>query len=519
MANVVLSIAATDSGNGAGLTVDLAAIKANGMHGVGAVTAVTAQNTFSCTAIGAVEASLLEEQLKAINADFEIVAIKLGLIPNKKLLKVVLRFLKNFNSDKQVPVVWDPVAVASVGTVLSSVDFKEKLHKILPLTTVFTPNLKEAVYLSGIDIDVSSLGAYLDSLKQISYAFQNMGARAVFIKGGHLADYRSFMGRDHFEWAIIDSLVTDEEKEPRYFLSYKSGSRREKGFSVHGTGCACASAIATMLGLGFEVPDAVAFAKAYVTQGIENSLQVGTDQRTFNTEAYSFESRYFPRMAITAREVESFRFNIDDDGFTPCPNKLGFYVVVDSAQWIERLCKAGVKTMQLRIKNPASEELLEKEIKKAVALGKKYKTQVFIDDYWELAIKHKAYGVHLGQEDLNTANLTAIKLAGLCLGISTHGYAEIARALLIKPSYIALGHIFPTNSKTMKSMPQGLVRLKRYARLLEKDFATVAIGGIKLDRLADVLATGVGSVAVITAITEAEDPEAAIKEWLDAIGQ
>src|SRR5574344_1060694 len=492
MAGVVLTIAATDSGNGAGLTLNLAAIQANGMAAVGAVTAVTAQNTQSCSAIGAVEPSLLEDQLDAITSDYEIKAIKLGLIPNKKILKVILRFLKNYNVENDIPVVWDPIAIATVGTCLSKVDFKEKLAKILPLTTVFTPNIKEAVYLSDIEIDVSSLDSYLESIEQISKYFQSLGARSVLIKGGHISDYKNLMGRDRFDWAIIDTLYTADNDKPKYFLSYKTNRRSDKDFSVHGTGCACASSIAAMLGLGFDISDAVAFAKAYVTQGIENAKPIGHGLHKFNT---------------------------DDDGFLECPAKLGFYVVVDSSKWIERLCKAGVKTLQLRIKNPESQKVLETEIKKAVALGKKYDALVFIDDYWELAIKYGAYGVHLGQTDLNTANLISIKLAGLRLGVSTHGYAEIGRALLVKPSYIALGHIFPTESKVMISAPQGVIRLKRYVQLLASSFPTVAIGGIKLGNLTNVLASGVGSVAVITAITQAEDPAASCKEWLDAIAK
>lgn len=519
MAGVVLTIAATDSGNGAGLTLDLAAIQANGMAAVGAVTAVTAQNTQSCSAIGAVEPSLLEDQLDAITSDYEIKAIKLGLIPNKKILKVILRFLKNYNVENDIPVVWDPIAIATVGTCLSKVDFKEKLAKILPLTTVFTPNIKEAVYLSDIEIDVSSLDSYLESIEQISKYFQSLGARSVLIKGGHISDYKNLMGRDRFDWAIIDTLYTADNDKPKYFLSYKTNRRSDKDFSVHGTGCACASSIAAMLGLGFDIPDAVAFAKAYVTQGIENAKPIGHGLHNFNTDAYGYNIKYFPRMALSAREIDDFKFNIDDDGFLECPAKLGFYVVVDSSKWIERLCKAGVKTLQLRIKNPESQKVLETEIKKAVALGKKYDALVFIDDYWELAIKYGAYGVHLGQTDLNTANLISIKLAGLRLGVSTHGYAEIGRALLVKPSYIALGHIFPTESKVMISAPQGVIRLKRYVQLLASSFPTVAIGGIKLGNLTNVLASGVGSVAVITAITQAEDPAASCKEWLDAIAK
>jgi len=134
---------------------------------------------------------------------------------------------------------------------------------------------------------------------------------------------------------------------------------------------------------------------------------------------------------------------------------------------------------------------------------------LFIDDYWQLAIKHHAYGVHLGQEDIEQADLSLIADAGLRLGLSTHGYYELLRAKQLQPSYIALGHIFPTKTKDMCSDPQGITRLKKYVDLL-KGIPTVAIGGINLQRAPAVQATGVGSIAVVTAITQAADPQAAV---------
>jgi len=183
--------------------------------------------------------------------------------------------------------------------------------------------------------------------------------------------------------------------------------------------------------------------------------------------------------------------------------RLGLYPVVDSVEWIERLLSAGVRTIQLRIKDRSSIDV-EPAIVAAIALGKKYAARLFINDYWQLAIEHQAYGVHLGQEDVEVADLQAIQQAGLRLGISTHDDAELDRALALRPSYIALGHIFPTQTKAMPSAPQGISELQRHlARLGE--IPTVAIGGISLARAPEVLATGVGSIAVVSAITQAAD--------------
>ncbi|MBL5906682.1 thiamine phosphate synthase [Serratia fonticola] len=201
--------------------------------------------------------------------------------------------------------------------------------------------------------------------------------------------------------------------------------------------------------------------------------------------------------------------------FPATPHRLGLYPVVDSVEWIARLLEAGVTTIQLRIKDLPDEQV-EADIAATIALGKHYQARLFINDYWRLAIKHDAYGVHLGQEDLDTTDLAAIHRAGLRLGVSTHDDAELARAIAVKPSYIALGHIFPTQTKEMPSEPQGLAELQRHVAGLQ-EYPTVAIGGISIERVPAVLACGVGSVAVVSAITQASDWRAATATLLQLI--
>ncbi|ESS58946.1 thiamine-phosphate pyrophosphorylase [Enterobacter cloacae S611] len=202
--------------------------------------------------------------------------------------------------------------------------------------------------------------------------------------------------------------------------------------------------------------------------------------------------------------------------FPPVPFRLGLYPVVDSVEWIARLLDAGVRTLQLRIKDKRDEEV-EADVMAAIALARRYNARLFINDYWQLAIKHQAYGVHLGQEDLATTDLTAIRQAGLRLGLSTHDDMEIDVALAARPSYIALGHVFPTQTKQMPSAPQGLAMLTRHVARLG-DYPTVAIGGISLSRAPEVLATGVGSIAVVSAITQADEWQQATRQLLDLAG-
>lgn len=207
-----------------------------------------------------------------------------------------------------------------------------------------------------------------------------------------------------------------------------------------------------------------------------------------------------------------------DDAFAPCPEKPGLYAVLPDAGWVGRMARAGVPTVQLRFKSDDA-AAVEREVHAAVEAVRGTAARLFINDHWPVAIDAGAYGVHLGQEDLDAiepAHLQKIRDAGLRLGVSTHGYAEMVRADAVSPSYIAMGAVFPTTLKRMATAPQGIARLSAYARLL-RGYPQVAIGGIDLTRLPDVLATGVGSVAVVRALVVAADPEAVAAEFISLI--
>ena len=206
--------------------------------------------------------------------------------------------------------------------------------------------------------------------------------------------------------------------------------------------------------------------------------------------------------------------------FTPLTGPIGFYPVVHDAAWVQRLLGWGVRTVQLRIKAaghaPAD---IEREVNAAVEAGKKVPgAQVFINDHWQLALAAGAYGVHLGQEDLDTADIEALRRAGLRLGLSTHTPAELARAHAVQPSYLAIGPIYPTTLKVMPYEPVGLERLKAWATQAAP-CPVVAIGGISLERLPGVLACGVDGVAVVSAVTLAAEPEQAARQGLALAGQ
>ena len=206
------------------------------------------------------------------------------------------------------------------------------------------------------------------------------------------------------------------------------------------------------------------------------------------------------------------------NGFTPLTGPLGFYPVVPTADWVQRLLGWGVRTVQLRIKaadhSPAE---IAAHIQAAVDAGRAVPgAQVFINDHWKLALACGAYGVHLGQEDLTDAegaDLDALRHAGLRLGLSTHTPAELARAKAVQPSYLAIGPIYPTTLKVMPYAPVGLASLAVWAAQAAP-YPVVAIGGISLALMPGVLACGVDGVAVVSAVTQAADPQRATQSGL-----
>ena len=217
--------------------------------------------------------------------------------------------------------------------------------------------------------------------------------------------------------------------------------------------------------------------------------------------------------------MRSFPPTAREDAFPHCPERLGLYAVLPDAQWVGRMARAGVPTVQLRFKSDDS-AAVEREVQAAVEAVQGTGALLFINDHWRVAIAAGAYGIHLGQEDLDALSpedLARLRASGLRLGVSTHGYAEMVRADKVSPSYIAMGAVYPTTLKKMATAPQGVARLAAYARLL-RGYPQVGIGGIDAVRLPEVLATGVGSVAVVRALVTAADPEATAAQWMTAMG-
>lgn len=193
-----------------------------------------------------------------------------------------------------------------------------------------------------------------------------------------------------------------------------------------------------------------------------------------------------------------------------------FYLIVDHVGRLELLVPQGVRLVQLRIKD---EPVLEvrRQIARARDFCAVHGAQLVVNDYWQLALDLNCGFVHLGQEDMDTADFAALRRAGVRIGLSTHDEAELDRALALDPAYVALGPVYPTLLKKMKWGPQGLDRVTRWKHLAGNT-PLVAIGGLTPERLQGVFAAGADSAAVVTDIQLADDPEERVRTWIRACG-
>ncbi|GGW81159.1 thiamine phosphate synthase [Alteromonas halophila] len=495
---VVWSIAGSDSGGGAGIQADLHTLQALGVHGCTVVTTVTAQNSIATRSLHPLTGEQLHSQLCCLLDDLPPAAIKIGLISNRDQLSTVASFMENWPAQIPRPfVVWDPVLVSTQKDVLSELQ-PEDITALLRQVNLITPNLSELTRLSERKV------ASDDALIEAALSLCRQGATAILVTGiASNEDKRNSVSASDNP-CRRDYLVSDNDQ----FVLEK---RAIDTAHDHGTGCTLSSAIAAFAAHHYPLDDCLVLASAYVTQGLQQATGQGQGPGPVAHTGWPDTLTAFPAIRRSELPAVSPRFA----SLTAPP---GLYPVVDSVPWLVRLLDMGVTTLQLRIKAPPTAQV-EVAIREAIALGKQYNAQVFINDHWTLAIKHGAFGVHLGQEDLALADLTAIEKAGLRLGISTHSYTEILIALRYSPSYIALGHIFPTQTKSMPSLPQGVERLARYVKLLTRTgIPAVAIGGIGLSNIDEVVQANPDGVAVVTAITQSENVReavAALKEKLD----
>ncbi|MDT8311602.1 MAG: thiamine phosphate synthase [Methylophaga sp.] len=469
----VLLIGGLDPQGAAGLTTDIQTVSQLGGHPVPLVTCLTEQTVDGLRALNPLSENEFINQLHCCTADFKIAAVKIGLLPNAQIARIVVDYLQQ----NTLPVVLDPVRSASSGgQAVDHAVIDVITEQLLPYIDLLTPNRPELQCLAG-----SSDNQGMTNLLA-------KGVKACLLKDGHGSGQQS---SDFYQ-----------DANEQFYLS-----TRRYEYSVRGTGCVLASAVATYLARQFVMREAVVLARSYLNQGYLAAPTVGPYQ------LFQHQPLQLNKMILPAVHTTTTVTTAEKNQFPDCPKQLGIYPVVDSIAWLAKCFTEGIRTIQLRLKTE-DKQLAQTEINKAVAIAAQYPdSRLFINDHWQQAIDAGAYGVHLGQEDLCQADLGAIAKAGLRLGISTHCYWELARALTFNPSYIALGPIYQTDSKQMPWQPQGHAKIVEWLQILGKT-PLVAIGGIDVSRAKALKKTGVGSVAMISAITKAADYRAVCRELL-----
>jgi hydroxymethylpyrimidine/phosphomethylpyrimidine kinase len=245
----VLTIAGSDSGGGAGIQADIKAMSANGVFAMSVITAITAQNTEEVTDVLELPPSLVASQLDAVFDDFDVAAVKTGMLSSAEIVRTVAKVLAQ---QKVSNLIVDPVMISKSGHALLKPDAVETLRaELIPLALVITPNIHEAQQLSGMEIK------NLTDARQAAKTLHKLGCRNVLIKGGHLLAERG----------------TDLLYDGRFFTVFKGDFIDTP--HTHGTGCTFASAIAAQLARGQALPEAVKIAKTYLTEAIRHGLAIG----------------------------------------------------------------------------------------------------------------------------------------------------------------------------------------------------------------------------------------------------
>jgi hydroxymethylpyrimidine kinase/phosphomethylpyrimidine kinase/thiamine-phosphate diphosphorylase len=419
----------------------------------------------------------LKAQWQTLRDQEKPAVVKLGLLNHRDLLVFLREALAEM---PDVPVIADPVFASSSGHNFSRDTLVTAWRELLfSRLTLLTPNIPETEQLLGYRLDDA------ETMVRAAAELRSWGLGAVLIKGGHS---KAATPADYF----------DDGKRPFWL----QGRRVPRDY--RGTGCTLAAAISAQLSKGLSLREAVITAHGYLQSTLARSAAADSPYLLYENKAFHLTGLSYHSGETVAQS------------FTPV-TRIGFYPIVPDLVWLKRLVDAGVPSIQLRMKDQPADQVL-KSIREATAYCRERGVQLFINDYWELAIECHAFGVHLGQEDLDQLSprdLRTLQRSGLRLGVSTHSYEEAARAIALRPSYIALGPIFHTTCKSMAFGPQGMERVKEWKELCG-DIPLVAIGGLKLEHAAKLLAYGASGLSVITDVLHHVNPEARVRDWLNS---
>ena len=491
---ILWSIAGTDSGGGAGLAADQRAADAFGVHLCPVVAAVTAQNTTAVTRIEAMPAEMLDAQLAALAEDMPPRVIKTGLLGSAANAQVVARWVDRLREHGPVQLVIDPVLRASTGAAFVAPELMRVYREVLlPRASVVTPNQGEAVLLLGPygGSDVPSLGR----------AFRALGVPAVVVTGGDAATpglSSDWLDTPHAQgWLSLPRVDTPHH---------------------HGTGCSFASALAAALALGWVAADAAVLAKMATTHALRHARAVGRGAGPVVVrEGFGTDPTLLPQLSLGAQAPTAWHTR--ERGRDP-----GVYAIVDSAERVEAVLstRPTVDTVQLRMKRPPGrpDAVWQPQLRAAITRSQRAAdaagVTLVVNDHWQLALQAGARALHLGQEDLlaltpeHQAQLQAARAQGVQLGLSSHSLWELCRAAALQPDLIACGPVWPTTTKDMPWLPQGLDNLAWWAHMAPAP--VVGIGGVLTPaQLRAVAAAGAAGGCVVRGL--GDDPALTLPAW------
>lgn len=504
---IVWSIAGNDSGGGAGLSADQRAAEAFGVHLCPVVAAITAQNSRAVTRVEPVHTDVLNAQLNALADDLPPAAIKTGLLGSADNVAVVARWIDRLRvRHPHVALVVDPVLGASTGAAFAD-DAVLRAYRelLLPRATVVTPNLKEAHRLTDATEEAPALAATL----------RKAGAGAACVTGGDSADAPGWS----LDW-IDTAHASGWLALPRVDTPH-----------THGTGCTFATSTACALARGFVPADALVLAKMATTHALRHGHAAGQGAGPVGARAgFATEPSLMPFMSWGENFDMDSCSGLLDKRWSPISSEntdIGLYAIVDSAERVQQVVQAGVQTVQLRIKTPDAPDVawhaaLRDAITQSLAACRGAGATLVVNDHWRLAVEVAAgnlqgLAIHLGQEDLQAlgdAGRAALAATRLPLGISSHSLWELARARALAPWYVACGPVWPTLTKAMPWVPQGLDNLAWWVHMA--GVPVVAIGGILEHAQAELTAqSGASGVCVVRGL--GDEPAQTVPAWQAAL--
>ncbi len=507
---IVWSIAGTDSGGGAGLSADTRAAAALGVHLCPVVAAVTAQNSRGVQAVFALPAEQIQAQLAALAGDMPPRVIKTGLLGSVAAITALCEAVDAQRlRDPALLLVVDPVLGASSGgaAFCDETVLQAYRNELLPRCDLLTPNRREALRLLGLRPDDAQAPGTPELAAALMQRFGRQRMQ-VCITGGD--DLQPTPGADALalDWVQARALPSQPVHGwlalPRLAVPHS-----------HGTGCSFASAAAAALARGFPMPDALVLAKRLVWQALQDGHAAGAgagpvraDARFMhqaqNMPVMGFDDERGPEAATLARWARTLRSEpaqLDPSTFKP-----GLYGISSDAAQLAALAASGrFAHLQLRLKSDSRAELTQAIGQALKAVQAHPGCQLWINDHWQIALEQGATALHLGQEDwaalAPVAREQVLGTPGLKLGLSSHSLWELARARGLAPHYIACGPIWPTTTKHMPWLPQGLGQLRHWVAMA--GVPVVAIGGLlSAPQLLACLQAGAAAVCLVRGLSD-----------------